>query len=236
MSDFVLISDPRVINWPILDNGDRLVDAARHPAITVSAKRASRNPWHRFLRSMVLERLAIAAGLLPTGVRLCLEEGYRPLAQQRLLFDAYLRELRAQLGPLPEEHLMDEATKYVARPDGSPPHSTGGALDVTLRSAEGEELDMGSTSDDTPLGNGGLNYTHSRAVGGTARRNRALLADVMTVAGFVNYPAEWWHWSYGDQYWAFRGQRRHAIYGEVPAAGHRLSLAPEGTDTVEPSP
>ncbi|ABX41733.1 hypothetical protein Cphy_1358 [Lachnoclostridium phytofermentans ISDg] len=21
--------------------------------------------------------------------------------------------------------------------------------------------------------------------------------------GFVNYPTEWWHWSYGGCYWAF---------------------------------
>jgi D-alanyl-D-alanine dipeptidase len=25
----------------------------------------------------------------------------------------------------------------------------------------------------------------------------------MCGAGFVNYPPEWWHWSYGDKYWAF---------------------------------
>ena len=24
----------------------------------------------------------------------------------------------------------------------------------------------------------------------------------MTSAGFVNFPAEWWHWSYGDREWA----------------------------------
>jgi len=37
----------------------------------------------------------------------------------------------------------------------------------------------------------------------------------MTVAGFVNYPTEWWHWSYGDRYWAYATHRSAAIYGPV---------------------
>src|SRR6202034_170784 len=104
------------------------------------------------------------------------------------------------------DRLAAEATKYVAKPEGAPPHSTGGAVDVTLRSGEGGELDMGSTSDDTPLRNGSRNYMHSRMITEIARQNRAMLAAAMVDAGFVNYPAEWWHWSYGDQYWAFRSR------------------------------
>jgi D-alanyl-D-alanine dipeptidase len=29
----------------------------------------------------------------------------------------------------------------------------------------------------------------------------------------VNYPAEWWHYSYGDRMWAAYSNRRTAIYG-----------------------
>jgi D-alanyl-D-alanine dipeptidase len=28
----------------------------------------------------------------------------------------------------------------------------------------------------------------------------AMLTGAMTAAGFVNYPAEWRHWPYGEQY------------------------------------
>jgi len=40
----------------------------------------------------------------------------------------------------------------------------------------------------------------------------------MEAAGFVNYPTEWWHWSFGDRYWAFCAGEHEAIYGacEVP--------------------
>lgn len=39
--------------------------------------------------------------------------------------------------------------------------------------------------------------------------------DAMTTVGFVNYPTEWWHWSYGDKYWAFMKSEPHAIYKSV---------------------
>jgi zinc D-Ala-D-Ala dipeptidase len=44
------------------------------------------------------------------------------------------------------------------------------------------------------------------------RRHRDILASAMTAAGLVNYPAEWWHWSYGDRYWAFQADRGTALY------------------------
>lgn len=37
----------------------------------------------------------------------------------------------------------------------------------------------------------------------------------MTAAGFVNYPSEWWHWSYGDRYWAVCEKQPHALFGPV---------------------
>lgn len=43
-------------------------------------------------------------------------------------------------------------------------------------------------------------------------RNRQLLVDVMTSAGFVNYGHDWWHYSYGDRYWAYATGSDTAIY------------------------
>ena len=34
-------------------------------------------------------------------------------------------------------------------------------------------------------------------------------------AGLVNYPTEWWHWSYGDRYWALMTGATAAVYGPV---------------------
>lgn len=42
-----------------------------------------------------------------------------------------------------------------------------------------------------------------------------LLARVLRGAGLVNYPTEWWHWSYGDRYWALMTGAPAAVYGPV---------------------
>ena len=38
---------------------------------------------------------------------------------------------------------------------------------------------------------------------------------MLTWSGFVNYPTEWWHWSYGDRYWALTTGAAAALYGPV---------------------
>ena len=38
---------------------------------------------------------------------------------------------------------------------------------------------------------------------------------VLGGAGLVNYPTEWWHWSYGDRYWALATGAPGALYGPV---------------------
>ena len=48
-----------------------------------------------------------------------------------------------------------------------------------------------------------------------ARRVRNLVAGVFATGGMTNYPSEYWHWSYGDQGWAYRGGHPHAIYGSA---------------------
>ena len=45
--------------------------------------------------------------------------------------------------------------------------------------------------------------------------NRALLIELMSAAGFVNYGTEWWHWSYGDRYWAYNRGEPAARYASV---------------------
>ena len=46
---------------------------------------------------------------------------------------------------------------------------------------------------------------------------RKALANAFESAGLVNYPTEWWHWSYGDRYWALATGAEHAVYGPVTA-------------------
>ncbi|MFA7216639.1 MAG: M15 family metallopeptidase [Candidatus Paceibacterota bacterium] len=45
--------------------------------------------------------------------------------------------------------------------------------------------------------------------------NRKVLLDVMKKNGFVNYPGEWWHYSFGDRMWAAYLRKKVCHYGPV---------------------
>jgi D-alanyl-D-alanine dipeptidase len=109
------------------------------------------------------------------------------------------------------EKLKLETSKCVAPLDIVPPHSTGGAIDISIIGPDGRQLDMGSR-----LGRfTEKTYTGSNKIPLEARKNRSLLINVMTNFGFINYPTEWWHWSYGDQYWAAALKKKYSIYGGI---------------------
>jgi zinc D-Ala-D-Ala dipeptidase len=209
MTRFALICDPRATALTMAETSDPLTAAAGRPQIARAGKRAPVNAWHSPVRT---ERLVAAAGGLGDGIRLCLGEAYRPAESPQASFDDDGRELQARSGR------EEAATKYVAWPDRAPPHSAGPAADVTPLPDNVRELDMGSTPGDTPPSNENRNFTHSRRVTTAARCRRVMLVNAMTQVGFENYPAEWWHWSYGDQHWAYRRRRRTSFHGSVSAS------------------
>ena len=109
---------------------------------------------------------------------------------------------------------MFSASRYVSPPEVAP-HTAGAAVDLTLIDADGRDLDMGTEVNATPEESGNACFTQALAISDPARRNRRLLEEVLTSAGLVNYPTEWWHWSYGDRYWALLTGATAAVYGPV---------------------
>jgi D-alanyl-D-alanine dipeptidase len=219
--ELLLISSPAVKAIPVRECGDVLIDLRSTTGISFSAKRMSVNSACFLVRIGVARRLRQAAALLPRGIRLHFEEGFRPRALQSQLFSEYWKVVALQFPNLDYDGIFERVTCYVADPAGIPPHSTGAAVDVTLVNEEGAELQMGSSSDDTPTLNGDRNFTFCDSVGERERQNRGVLYYAMSTAGFVNYPAEWWHWSFGDQYWAAKTGKSYAIYGSCESNARR---------------
>ncbi|WP_262401939.1 M15 family metallopeptidase [Actinomadura sp. CNU-125] len=71
------------------------------------------------------------------------------------------------------------ASRFVAPPDVAP-HVAGAAVDVTLRDSAGAELPMGTDVNADPERSRGACYTASPDISPDARRNRDLLAKVLT--------------------------------------------------------
>jgi D-alanyl-D-alanine dipeptidase len=211
-ADILLMADPRVAAVPVHDCGEELVDVRSCGTLSLSAFRADDLGDFAQVRAGVLDRLARAGQALPAGLRLLIVEGYRSPALQRQYFDEYLGSLRAANPVADEPWLRMAASRYVSPPELAP-HSAGAAVDLTLCTDDGRELDLGTRVNATPEESEGMCYTDPPGLDGRARHSRGVLAAALHSVGFVNYPTEWWHWSYGDRYWAIRTTAPAAIYG-----------------------
>jgi D-alanyl-D-alanine dipeptidase len=213
LESVVLMGDSRVTGIPVSDNGEELADVRDH-GLRVSSYYADDAGDFAHVRAGVAARLRHAAQALPREVHLLLIEGYRPPVLQRRYFDEYLGSLREASPDGDEEQLRMLASRYVS-PPAIAPHSAGAAIDLTLCDGEGRELDLGTAVNANPEQSAGACYTRHPSVTGQARRNRDTLAGALRAAGLVNYPTEWWHWSYGDRYWAMATGAPRAVYGAV---------------------
>lgn len=198
----ILLSDPRVAAVPVRDRAEPLVrlDAffGRPQAL---------------VRRGLASRLADAAALLPVGIGLRVVEGYRRPEDQLEIIARYSAEVCAAHPGISADELARLTSRFVA-PLEVAPHVAGAAVDLTLVDACGHELDLGAALDATPEQSAGACY-FAAEVSADARAHRDLLASVLSRVGFVNYPTEWWHWSYGDRYWALQTGAPAALYGPV---------------------
>lgn len=164
-----------------------------------------------WVRSSVARMLREAANLLPEGCKLKIYDAWRPVAVQRALYDNYYDRLKSapRNAGLSEAELKDLARCFVSFPSEDPGqpfvHSTGGAVDLTVVDAGGRDLDMGTDFDD--FTDTAYLACFEDSDNTVVRDNRRLLYHVMTAAGFTGYPYEWWHYDFGDRFWAAIKQR-----------------------------
>lgn len=158
----------------------------------------------RLVREGVARRLDEASRRLPAGYALELLEGWRSPARQQEVRE--LARAAAVAQGLSGEAQDRAVARWAAKDSG---HRTGGAVDVRLM-RDGREVPCGSAW----KGFGKGTESDSR-VDAAAARNRAILHQAMRAAGFVNYPAEWWHFAFGDRLWAAYAGKPRAIYGAV---------------------
>ena len=207
---------------PIQENGEPLVDLQDQTVIAYKSSYAALYPGCTKVRKTVYEKLRAAQDLLPAGIRFEMQIGLRSLKMQAELFEQMLQNIDQKCPHLNEKERFFEASKFTAPVktwegvQNVPPHSTGGAIDVFLIDEHGDPLDMGDDPND--FYNEEIIQTESPLISALARQNRTILGTALSAVGFVNYPGEYWHWSYGDRRWAFVLKSEYSIYGPVAAS------------------
>jgi D-alanyl-D-alanine dipeptidase len=135
--------------------------------------------------------IALAKAL---GLRVKIFDAFRPSEAQWVLWN----------------HTPDPG--FLADPRRGSPHSRGAAIDLTLLTADGAALDMGTAFDAfTPL-----SHHASIAVPVAAQRNRFLLLGLMSAAGWDFYGNEWWHYQLFDA-------KRYPLLGDADAPARMMA-------------
>jgi zinc D-Ala-D-Ala dipeptidase len=156
------------------------------------------------VRSGLLERLRRASNRLPPEFELAVIDGHRTRAFQAELLTYYQGQTELPI----EGYVSDPHSTTVI-----PPHATGGAVDLTL-AWRGAVLGLGTDFDAFSPESAPAWFEYG-ADHGKARDLRRLLASVLSAEDMVVIDTEWWHWSYGDQWWAAKTGASAAVYGEA---------------------
>ncbi len=213
---------------PIRDIGEHLVDFMKmHPEIVLDRMRF-RYRRETLLRASVAEKLWQASRSIEKGFKLAIIEGWRAPHIQRRMYLRVWAQFKELHPAWSDAQLKRVVNRYSAPLDTRvpPPHMTGGAMDVSLLHEDGTPCDMSSPFKWRDPKSFALS---SPGLSETARRHREILSSAMIGAGITNYPSEYWHYSYGDQGWAYRGGHPAALYGAVTPEGWN----PEPSDVSE---
>jgi D-alanyl-D-alanine dipeptidase len=220
-ANMVLISDPQIVNIPIIENHEPMIDLRQQKIISYGpSPEIQNNTDYTKMRKTVYEKLVKAQQLLPKNLHFCIYEAYRSLQLQNKLFEDRVAKIKKLHPDWSAEQRFHDANKMVApvkHLDGTantPPHSTGGAIDIYLLNEKNEPIPMGIHPKDWMQDNdASISTTNSKIISEEAQHNRKIMSKALATVGFVNYPTEYWHWSYGERYWAYHTGKSHAIYG-----------------------
>lgn len=170
---------------------------------------------HIILRAPLIERLHQALATLPERYGFEILDGWRPIAVQHALRENFRADIIARHPEYNAAQIDAKLDQFVANPERrnmTPPHHTGGSIDLTLFDTEnGHTLDMGTAFDEPSQ------RSHSAALENEAptpaREHRRILIHTLLRAGFTNLPSEWWHFDYGNQNWAYFNGAPAAHFG-----------------------
>ncbi len=165
-----------------------------------------------YLRKTVAEMIWRAKNELPKGMTFIIGDAWRPQYVQIEIMKWFIKRFSKKYPNWSEAKIIKEVEKYVAPSDGkyASGHMTGGAVDLRLLK-NGKKVPMKSSK---------LTYQENAKsfqpkLPKYIQKNREVMFTALKKAGLSNYPKEYWHWSYGDIWWAKRNKKRTAIYGII---------------------
>ena len=165
-----------------------------------------------YLRKTVAEMICRAEKELPEGTTFIIGDAWRPQYIQKEVLNWFIKHFSKKYPNWPKKKIVNEVEKYVALSEGkyASGHMTGGAVDLRLWK-NGRKIPMKCSK---------LTYQENAKsfqpkLPRHIQKNREIMFKALKKVGLSNYPKEYWHWSYGDIWWAKRNKEKIAIYGVI---------------------
>ncbi|MDP9249044.1 MAG: hypothetical protein M3M85_00840 [bacterium] len=205
---------------PIHECGEELVNLKNYDFVLDSQyfNQGFSSDSNMYLRLGVAEKLASIQKTFNGKFRFKIWDGFRPREVQNNIYQKFWKDSKIKHPDWSDPELTQEVGLYITiatNLNRIPPHSTGGAVDLTLVDKNGKELEMGTVFDHFGLEAHPMHYEENDINDGI-KQNRRLLREIMLQNGFRNSADEWWHFDHGDQIWAVFNGEPHAFYGEAP--------------------
>ncbi len=166
-----------------------------------------------YVRQGLHERLMQAAESLPDNLKLVVRAGHRPSEVQRRLLRDCIQDYKNEHEGASDAEALAHARTFVSDPDIKlPPHCCGAGVDVDLFDTEKNDyVDFGSPVNIDEE----ISFLHTTKINDQQKTNRMQLLETMLRAGFSSYYAEWWHYPYGDQIWAWFYGKDSCLYDVI---------------------
>lgn len=203
----------KIINKVLIeDNNDPLVKVDIKAYDIILDKRISEPVY---LRKEVCSKLYnICHDMKEKNLRVKLYDAYRTIEEQNSSWEKRLIQTRNENPNVSDEDLirlnkMKVSNCYDEKSIGG--HQSGGALDISLCDLNGNELDFGTSYEEYNE----KTFSFAKNISKKQKENRKILFNEMKKYNFINFPCEWWHYSYGDNMWSAYKFKNKAFYGYI---------------------
>lgn len=183
-----------------------LVDLVAHPKILYNETTIERPV---LLRRTVADKIYKIADKLPDDTYIKIYSAYRSRIRIEEIWKQEVEKIEKENPDMLRGEVLSLAKFKVSPPNTNMGgHDTGAAIDLALCDRNGNDLDYGTRYHENAQAKSTVVLTSEQ------KQNRKYLSKLMKSQGFIQQPSQWWHYSYGDRYWAvYRGRRHGAIYG-----------------------
>lgn len=183
-----------------------LVDLVAHPKILYNEATIERPV---LLRKSVADKLYKIADKLPEDIYIKIYSAYRSRIRLEKIWKEEVEKIEKENPGMQRGEILSLAKFKVTPPNTNMGgHDTGAAIDLALCDKSGNDLDYGTRYHENAQAKSTV------VLNSEQKQNRKYLLKLMKSQRFIKQPSQWWHYSYGDRYWAvYRGKRHSAIYG-----------------------